>query len=97
MSEGTDIHYDPAALTHYEDAHATIQQAGSLAQEINDVFQTQIPQVFVAGASESIRAHHRIIHEKFEDAHAQLVKLLGETAPGEIHDMFGLDQRLSDI
>lgn len=97
MSDGADIHYDPQALSHYEDAHATIQQAGALAQEINEVFQNQIPQVFVAGASASISAHHRIINEKFEDAHNQLVKLLGETAPGEVHDMFGLDQRLSDI
>lgn len=92
-----DVHYDPAALTHYEEAHAKIQQAGSLAAEINQVFQTQIPQVFVAGASASIAEHHRIINEKFEDAHNQLIKLLGETAPGEVHDMFGLDQRLSNI
>ena len=92
-----DVHYDPAALTQYEEAHGVIQQAGSLAQEINHVFQTQIPQVFVAGASASITEHHRIINEKFEDVHQQLTKLLAETAPGELHDMFGLDQRLSNI
>ncbi|TEA06109.1 MULTISPECIES: hypothetical protein [Mycobacteroides] len=90
-----DIVYDPQALEHYQEAHATAQQAGTIVAEINDLFQNKIPVAFDSQASASIVAHHQVINGNFEEAHQGMLKLLGDTAPGEVDELFALDRQLS--
>lgn len=92
---GEDMVYDPQALEHYNEAHGNVQQAGTIVNEINDLFQNKIPVAFDASAAQSIVAHHHVIHSKFEEAHNAIMKLLGDTAPGEVNDLFALDRQLS--
>lgn len=92
---GDHVVYDPQALEHYNEAHANVAQAGSLVNEINDLFQNKIPVAFESQAAASIVAHHQVIHSKFEEAHNDIMKLLGDTAPGEVNDLFALDRQLS--
>ena len=78
MSNDADVYYDPAALEHYEEARGKIQQAGTLAQEINDVFQNQIPKVLMSQTSTSIAAHHRIINRPEE---RRILMVISDGAP----------------
>ncbi|QCH25767.1 hypothetical protein DSM43276_04053 [Mycobacteroides salmoniphilum] len=93
-NNGDDIVYDPQALAHYEEAHASAQQAGTIVTEINDLFQNKIPAAFDSQASTSIVKHQGEITSNFEEAHQGLLKLLGETAPGEMDELFALDRQL---
>lgn len=94
MTDG--VFYDvPQALQSYGDAHSTLLKIGALAQDINNVFQNEIPQVFVSGASASVQEHHRVINGKFEEVHAEFVKLMGDVAQNEVQDLADLDRRLA--
>lgn len=91
---GEDVVYDAQALEHYNDAHQKVQQAGMLISEVNDLFQGKIPVAFDAQTSASIVARHHDINGHFVEGHGGLVRLLGDTAPGEVNDLFALDRQL---
>ncbi|SKX52621.1 hypothetical protein [Mycobacteroides abscessus] len=88
------ITYDPAALDHYADAARAAQGAGTVAQDIKQLFEVTIPSAFGAQASQAISAEYNTINANFEEVNADLEKLVGQTAGDDMNDLFALDARL---
>ncbi|MFA4080857.1 hypothetical protein ONA92_04005 [Mycobacteroides salmoniphilum] len=89
-----EVIYGKGALQCYEDAHDAARAAGTAVEQINQLFNTQLPLAFVGKAGESVVSTQKLINDKFTEAHNLMNSLLGDKAPEEINGVFDLDARL---